>query len=36
MAQGHDTSHLKAAVVGWVVDAFGVSDPPLQVRSKDK
>jgi hypothetical protein len=31
MAWGDDTSHLKATVVGWVVDVFGVSDPPLQV-----
>jgi hypothetical protein len=36
MARGDDTSHLKAAVVEWVVDMFGVSDPPLQARSKDE
>jgi hypothetical protein len=36
MARGDDTSHLKTAVVTWVVDMYGASDPPLRARSKDE
>ena len=36
MARADDTSHLKAAIVTWVVDMFGPSDPPLWARSKDE
>jgi hypothetical protein len=36
MARADDTSHLKAAIVSWVVDMLGPSDPPLRARSKDE
>jgi hypothetical protein len=36
MARADDTSHLKSAVVDWVVEKFGVSNPPLRARSKDE
>ena len=36
MARADDTSHLKSAIVDWVVEKFGVSIPPLRVRSKDE
>jgi len=36
MARADDTGHLKTAVVGWVVEMFGASNPSLRVRSKDE
>jgi len=36
MARADDTSNLKSAVVGWVVEMFGISNPPLRMRSKDE
>ena len=36
MARADDTSHLKVAVVSWVADMLGPSDPPLRARSKDE
>ena len=36
MTRGDDTNHLKVAIVGWVSDMFGASNPPLQVQLKDE
>jgi hypothetical protein len=36
MARGDDTGKLKSAVVEWVNDLYGPSDPPLRANSKDK
>ena len=36
MARADDTSHLKVAIVSWVADMLGPSNPPLQARSKDE
>lgn len=34
MARGDDTGKLKSAVVEWVNDLYGPSDPPLRSISK--
>jgi len=36
MAQGDDANKLKAAVVTWVNDLYGPSDPVLKANSKDE
>jgi hypothetical protein len=36
MARGDDTGKLKSAVVEWVNDIYGPSDPPLRANSKDE
>ena len=36
MARADDTSHLKSAIVDWVVEMFDVSNPPLRVQLKDE
>ena len=35
MAHGDDAGNFKWAVVGWVTDIYGPSDPPLKVDSKE-
>ena len=34
MARGDDARNLKWAVVGWINDMYGPSNPPLKVESK--
>lgn len=34
MARGDDAGNLKWAVVGWITDIYGPSNPPLKVDSK--
>ena len=36
MARGDDTGKLKSAVVEWVNDLYGASEPPLRTNSKDE
>jgi len=36
MARGDDTGKLKSAVVEWVNDLYGASEPPLRANSKDE
>ena len=34
MSHGDDARNLKLAVVGWITDIYGPSDPPLKVNPK--
>ena len=36
MARGDDANNLKAAVVIWVDELYGPSDPALKAKSKDE
>ena len=36
MSHGDDARNLKWAVVGWITDIYGPSNPPLKVNSKAK
>jgi hypothetical protein len=36
MARGDDTGKLKCAVIEWVNDLYGLSDPLLRGNSKDE
>ena len=34
MARSNDAGNLKWAVVGWIIEIYGPSSPPLKVDSK--